>query len=168
MNVIKKATPSRRARTRILAVAGVTACAVSAGIVTAAPASAASRGFTVTNSSNATLSLEGLNRVHHVLCVGGRCVPGVPYPMEFEGRPQVGSDIAPGGSQRFELKYGFDLIGGIQYAAQLTYKIEKTNAKLEVWIDTTPLSNNSRCEVVPASAGRCTAGGTQITFTPVT
>jgi hypothetical protein len=165
MNVIKKVSPSRRAGRRILAVAGVTACAVSAGLVTAAPASAASRGFTVTNSSSATLRLEGLNRVHHVVCNGTICVPGVPYPMEFEGRPNVGSDIAPGGSQRFELKYGFDIFGGIQYAAQLTYKVEKTNAKLEVWIDTTPTSNNSRCEVVPASAGRCSAGGTSITFT---
>ena len=80
--------------------------------------------------------------------------------------PNVGSDIAPGGSQRFELKYYFDPFSvGVQYAAQLTYKVEKTNAKLEVWIETTPYVNNSRCEVVPASAGRCTAGGLGITFT---
>ena len=165
MNTVKKAKSSRRARRRILAVAGVSACALSAGLVTAPPASAASRGFVVTNNSNATLQLEGLNRVHHTLCVGDRCVGGVPYPMEFEGRPNVGSDIAPRGSQRFELKYFFDLLGGVQYAAQLTYKIEKTNAKLEVWIETTPYFNNSRCEVVPASAGTCAAGGLGITFT---
>ena len=104
--------------------------------------------------------------MHHVLCVGDRCAGGVPYAMEFEGRPNVGSDIAPGGSQRFELKYYFDPFSvGVQYAAQLTYKVEKTNAKLEVWIETTPYVNNSRCEVVPASAGRCTAGGLGITFT---
>jgi hypothetical protein len=84
--------------------------------------------------------------------------------MEFEGRPGVNDRIAPNGSQRFELKYGFDLLGGIQYAAQLTYKIEGTNAKLEVSINTTPFTNNSTCEVVPASAGSCTAGGLAITF----
>lgn len=157
-------TPSR-ARRRILAVAGVSACALSAGLVTAPPASAASRGFTVTNNSSATLRLEGLNRVHRVICA-----PNVPvcanstYDMEFEGRPGVNDRIAPNGSQRFELKYWFDLLGGIQYAAQLTYKIEGTNAKLEVSINTTPFTNNSTCEVVPASAGSCTAGGLAITF----
>ena len=54
---------------------------------------------------------------------------------------------------------------GPQYAAQLTGKIEHTNAKLEIWIEITPTLNNSRCEVVSASAGRCTAGGLGITFT---
>ena len=52
-----------------------------------------------------------------------------------------------------------------QYAAELNYKVERTNAKVKVLIYTTPSSNNSECEVVPASAGRCTAGGLDITFT---
>ena len=167
MQITKNAKPSRRVGRRILAVAGVTACAVSAGLVTAAPASAASRGFTVTNNSNATLRLEGLNHQKKTVCaapIAPVCAHGN-YPMEFEGRSEVGAEIAPGGSQRFELKDGFDIFPGIQYAAQMTYKIEQTNAKLEVWIDTTPTTNNSRCEVVPASAGRCTAGGLAITFT---
>jgi hypothetical protein len=164
---MRTANSSTRARRRILALAGVTACAVSTGLATAAPADAASRGFTVTNNSNATLRLEGLNRLHRTVCatpLAPVCGNGT-YPMEFEGRPHVGDEIAPQGSQRFELKYGFDIVGGIQYGAQLTYKIENTNAKLEVWIDTTPTTNNSRCQVVPASAGTCTAGGLGITYT---
>lgn len=159
---MKNTHSSSRTRRRILAVAGVSACAVSAGLLTAAPASADSRGFTVTNNSNATLRLEGLNRVH---CTTTLCRSDSKYLMDFEGRPNVGDEIAPKGSQTFELKHRFSIAPGIQCAAQLTYKIEKTNAKLEVWIDTTSLSNNSRCEVVPASAGRCTAGDQRITFT---
>jgi hypothetical protein len=40
-------------------VAGVTACALSTALLTAAPGRADSRGFTVTNNSNATLRLAG-------------------------------------------------------------------------------------------------------------
>ena len=145
---------------------GVTACALSAGVITAAPASAASRQFTVTNNSSATLRLEGVSPVTKTVCAApysATCAKGH-YPIEFEGRPNPGTDLAPGGIQRFDLKYGFSFVSGINYAAQLTYEVEKTNAKLEVWIDTTTTSNNSRCEVVPASAGSCTAGGLGITF----
>ena len=146
---------------------GVTACALSAGVITAAPASAASRQFTVTNNSSATLRLEGVTPVTtKTVCAApysATCAKGH-YPIEFEGRPNPGTDLAPGGIQRFDLKYGFSFVSGINYAAQLTYEVEKTNAKLEVWIDTTTTSNNSRCEVVPASAGSCTAGGLGITF----
>ena len=165
MNTVKKANSSRRARRKVLAVAGVSACAVSAALLNAAPASAASRGFTVTNNSSATLQLEGLNKVHCTVKAGSACERGG-FPMEFEGRPDVGSDIAPKGSQRFELKYGFDIGAGAQYAAQLTYKIEHTNAKLEIEIWTTAYVNGSTCKVVPASAGTCrVADNTEITYT---
>ncbi len=162
MNITKNASTPKRAQRRVLAVAGLTACALSAGLMTAAPANAESRGFTVTNNSSATLRLEG---VKHVDCDSYILCPYGNYPMDFEGKPHVGDEIAPKGSQRFELKYRFSFLHMIQYAAHLTYKIEKTNAKLQAWIETTPSSNNSRCEVVPASAGRCTAGGLGITFT---
>ncbi len=165
MNIMKNATSSKRARRRLLAVAGVSACAVSAGLFTAAPASADSRGFVVTNNSSATLRLEGVNRQHEPVCnspVRPYCTTR-PFAIDFEGRPQSGERIAPQGSQRFELKW--DLFSSEGYKAQLTYKIEHTNAKLEIWIETTRYSNNSRCEVVPASAGTCTAGGLGITFT---
>jgi hypothetical protein len=107
-----------------------------AGPVTAAPASASSRG------------VHGLERQQR-------------HPAG-RGRPHPGTELAPGGVQRFELKYIRGIFGEIQYAAQLTYKIEKTNAKLEFWIDTTT-TNNARCKVVPSSAGSCTAGGAGIT-----
>lgn len=163
MNVKKNAPGSKRAQRRMLAATGVAACALSAGLVTAAPANAESRGFVLTNNSSATLRMEGLNPVHcgdvYILCQRGY------YPVDFEGRPYAGDEIAPGGSHRIDLKYGFNLSTAPQYAAQLTYKIEHTNAKLELWIETTPTQNNSRCAVVPASAGKCTAGGLGITFT---
>ncbi len=165
MNTVKNANSSRRARRKVLAVAGVSACAVSAALLNAAPASAESRGFTVTNNSNATLQLEGLNHVHCTVKLGSECYRGA-YPMEFEGRPHVGDDIAPKGNQRFELKYAFSINSGVQYAAQLTYKIEHTNAKLEIEIWTTAYRNGSTCKVVPASAGTCTvADNTEITYT---
>ena len=166
MNTVKKANSSRRARRKFLAVAGVSACAVSAVLLNAAPASAESRGFTVTNNSGFTLRLEGLNRVHCLSTLPRECKGGDGYSMEFEGRPRVGSDIAPKGSQRFELKYGFSITTGVQYAAQLTYKIEHTNAKLEIEIWTTAYRNGSTCKVVPASAGTCrVADNTEITYT---
>ena len=164
MKVIKNSTSSARLQKRVLAAAGATACALSAGLMTAAPADAASRGFVVTNRSSSTLRLESVNVVP---CKSGaytiRCPRGF-YGFDFEGRPHSGSEIAPNGSQRFELKYGFNILHEPQYAAHLKYKIEKTNAKFEVFIYTTPSTNDSECEVVPASAGRCIAGGTNITF----
>jgi hypothetical protein len=162
MNITKNAIPRRRARRRVLAVAGAAACAVSTGLLTAAPASAESRGFVVTNNSSATLRLQHVKAVDcdsYILCPYGN------YPFDFEGRPHNGTEIEPKGSQRFELKYRFSFLHMIQYAAEITYKIEKSNDRVEVYIETTPSSNNSRCEVVPASAGRCTAAGTNITFT---
>ncbi len=164
MNVTKDTTSSTRLRKRVLAAAGATACVVSAGLMTAAPADAASRGFVVTNKSSSTLRLEDVTVVP---CKSGaytiRCQRGY-YGFDFEGRPQSGSEIAPNGSQRFELKYAFNIFHAPQYAAHLKYKVEKTNAKFEVFIYTTPSTNDSECVVVPATAGRCTAGGTDITF----
>ncbi len=164
MTITKHVSRPRRARRRILAVAGVSACAVSAGLLTAAPANADSRGFVVTNDSNATLRLEGLNRQHEAICnspVRPYCTTR-PYPIDFEGHPQPGTALEPGSTQRFDLKW--DLFSSVGYKAQLTYKVEHTNAKLEIWIETTRFSNNSRCEVVPRTAGSCTAGGLGITF----
>ena len=48
----------------MLAATSVAACALSAGLVTAAPAHAESRGFVLTNNSSVTLRIEGLNPVH--------------------------------------------------------------------------------------------------------
>lgn len=166
MNAVKNVNSSRRGRRRMLAVAGVGACALSTVLLTAAPASADSRGFTVTNKSYDVLQLEGVNPVHRTACTGPRgsaCAKGH-YPIDFEGRPHVGDEIGPYGVRQFDLKWSYWVED--KYAAQLTYKIEDANAKLEIWIETTRYSNNSRCEVVPASAGSCTAGGLDISYSP--
>jgi hypothetical protein len=147
------------------------ACVLSAALLTAGPANAASRGFTVTNNSSGPLRLESATRVHHTICGpsagnGIHCVPGVAYAMAFEGRPQDGTVINPGGSQRWELKYAFDPFAllTVQYAAKLTYKIEHTNGKVEFTIETTPTTNDSSCQVIPASDGVCTAAGVNLSF----
>ena len=83
MTIRKRATSSTPARRRVLAAAGATACALSAGLMTAAPASAESRGFVVTNNSNVTLRLESVRHVdgdNYFLCPLGN------YPFDFEGR----------------------------------------------------------------------------------
>jgi len=51
--------------------------------------------------------------------------------MDFEGRPENGSPLKPGGTDAWELKYGFSPFGGVQYAAELWYDIEGTNATVE-------------------------------------
>ncbi len=197
MNIMKNATSSKRAQRRVLAAAGVAACALSAGLATAAPASAASRQFTVTNNSTRTLRLEGVHPTSFVGRVNGEngigtcahvegdCGRGT-YQFLFEGRAHAGDELAPGATQRFDLswEYGewFGREENINYAAQLTYKIEGTNGKLDVWIDTTRYTNNSRCQVfapmerkpsLPGEprgdaffpyVGSCTAGGLGITF----
>jgi hypothetical protein len=135
-------------------------CAAAATLVaTTGVASAASRGYDVHNQSGHKLRLEKVSHVPTTLCNQVLCVP-TNHPMEFEGRPDTGSQIHPGGKQRFELKYGF----GYTYAAALFYKVEGTDATFEATIETSTFSNNSRCKVTPASAGKCTAGGTSITF----
>ncbi len=159
---MKNVAPSKRVRRRVLAAAGATACALSGGLMTAAPASAESRGFVVTNNSNLTLRLES---VHPVECDSYILCPLGNYPFDFEGKPHGGTELKPGQSQRFELKYRFTFFHMTQYAAEVQYKVEKTNARFSAFIYTTPSSNNSDCEVVPASAGRCTAGGLDISFT---
>lgn len=197
MNIVKTARLSPRARLRVIAVIGAALCALTAGVGTAEPASADSRQFTVTNTSSRTLRLEGVHPTEFVgrdnergtrTCAHreGYCGRG-DYQFRFEGRAQAGDELAPGGIQRFDLSWEFgsiwDYSDDISYAAQLTYKIEGTNAKLKVWIDTTRYANTSRCEIespfewlptLPGEprdlhrpyVGSCTAGGLGITFQP--
>ena len=140
--------------------AAVPVCAVAATLVAqTGVASAASRGYDVHNQSHHTLKLEKAEHLPTVLCNGSICVP-THHPMDFEGRPADGSLIKPSGKDRWELKYGF----GYTYAAVLKYKVEGTDATFEATIQTSTFSNDSACKVVPASAGKCTAAGTSITF----
>jgi hypothetical protein len=154
-----------RTRTRTGTLAILLTCAVAGALLTAGPASAASRGFKLHNHSKHALRLEHATQLPRVLCNSVLCVP-THYPIDFEGRPHDGAVLHPGGSHAWELKYGFNLIllHETQYAAVLKYKIEGTDGTVEYTIQTTPTSNDSACKVVPAHVGHCTAGGLALTF----
>jgi hypothetical protein len=135
-------------------------CAAAATLVAqTGVANAASRGYDVHNESHHTLRLEKAEKVPTVLCNSAICVP-THHPIDFEGRPGDGSELKPSHTQRWELKWGL----GHTYAAVLKYKLVGTDATFEATIETSTFSNDSACKVVPASAGRCTAGGTRIVF----
>ena len=154
-------------RTRVGASATVLACAVAGALLTAGPASAASRGFMLHNNSRHPLQVESASQVPSVICNAVLCVP-THYPIAFEGRsPKDRSRVEPGASpQDWELKYGFDLVllNETQYAAKLTYKIQGTSGTVEYTIVTTPTTNDSACKVIPADVGHCTAEGLKLTF----
>jgi hypothetical protein len=130
-------------------------------------ASAASRGFKVTNASKRTLRLVNATHVPRVLCVDFRCVP-THYDIGFEGRPVDGTAVAPNREQTWELKYWYnagDIFGvAYNYAAKLTYSIEGTNGTFEAVIKTSNYSNDSTCQVIPKDLGTCTADSLKITF----
>ena len=75
--------------------------------------------------------------------------------------------LDPGKTHRFELKYGFSLLGGVQYAANLWYKIEgysDPNGNVYYTIETYSTSNESSCKINHTSRFECKAAGTQLTF----
>jgi hypothetical protein len=142
----------------------VTGCVLGAVLVTAGPASAASRGFKLHNESNHALTLEAAKPVPAYKCLDLRlCVP-THNPMDFEGRPANGAVLDPGHTHQWELKYGFSLNGGVQYAADLWYKISGTSGTVEYTIETWSTSNESACRVHGAAHFTCTAAGTKLTF----
>jgi hypothetical protein len=146
--------------------ATVLACAVAGALLTAGPASAASRGFKLHNHSRHPLRLEGASQLPSVICNSVLCVP-THYPIAFEGRPQDGAVLNPGAPPHvWELKYGFNLVllHETQYAAKLTYKIVGTDGTVEYTIQTTPTTNDSACKVIPAHVGHCTAQGLTLAF----
>ena len=137
---------------------------LAAVLLTAAPASAASRGFKLHNESNHVLRLEAAKPVPTYVCVDlTRCVP-THYQMAFEGRPANGTVLNPGHTHDWELKYAFSPFGGVQYAANLWYEISGTSATVEYTIETWSTSNESSCRVSGASHFTCTAAGTRLTF----
>jgi hypothetical protein len=138
-------------------------CAVAGGLLTAGPASAASRRFTVHNESSQALRLEAAKPVPSYSCVNFHCVPSY-YPMDFEGRPSNGAMVDPETTQAWELKWSFSLFGGVQYAANVVYRIMGTNATVEYEILTYTTSNDSSCKVTGTSSFTCTAEGTKLTF----
>lgn len=160
-DVSPRSLPSKR---RAGSVAVLLAVVAALGLLSAGPASAASRGFKLKNTSNVDLKLEAAKPVPTVLCGNiGRCVD-TKYPMEFEGRPDNGSTLKPNATQTWELKYGFSPFGGVQYAADLWYEIEGTNATVEYKLEVYSTSNESSCKVHGSSKYSCSAGGTQLTF----
>jgi hypothetical protein len=97
-------------------------------------------------------------------CIGpSTCFPTY-YPMNFEGRPIDGTEVQPGKSDRWELKYVFSPAAGVRYAANIAYEVKGTSAVVNYHIYTYSTSNESSCKVTPASAGRCTAEGVHLTF----
>jgi hypothetical protein len=160
---------SRRSRSRGV-VAVVLACVLAGGLLialTGGPASAASRGFTVNNKSNKSLKLFAVQRVPTFICVNPGACARTTHPMDFEGRPQEGAVLDPNRSQRFELKYGFSILGGVQYAANLWYKIQgddDPDDNVYYTIEVYSTTNESYCNINKTSKYECKAEGTQLTF----
>lgn len=164
-------TDVRRTRTTQGAFALVLACGLATALVIALggsePASAASRGFKLENKSGNALKLFAVQPVPTVKCVAPiRCVE-TNHDMAFEGRPSDGSVLDPGKIDVFDLKYGFSLFGGVQYAANLWYKIQGDNDpdnNVYFTIETYSTTNESACRINNTSKFTCTAEGTQLTF----
>ncbi|HWH20652.1 MAG TPA: hypothetical protein VN671_08965 [Solirubrobacterales bacterium] len=146
-----------KARARALAI--MLGCVALTALFFAGTASAASRGYTLHNSSSHTLELVDASPLPATVCNGFICVQ-THHPMKFEGRPDDGSTIKPGAKVNWELKYGFQET----YAAELKYKILGTSSIVTYTIETSTFTNNSACKVTPPSVGKCTAGGLSIGF----
>jgi hypothetical protein len=154
MNAVK----SRRA---LIAILG---CVLTASMLVAGPASAASRGFKLRNKSNVELKLVEAKTVPTYVCNSTvHCVPSY-YPMDFEGRPGDGSTLNPNGTDTWELKYKFSIVGGVGYAANLWYKIAGTDDMVTYQIETYNTSNESSCKVIGTAKYTCVAGGTDLEF----
>ena len=94
-----------------------------------------------------------------------KCVPGASYPLDFsEGRPPDGDVLTPHSTHAWELKYGFDIFGGIQFAANVVYRINGTGATVEYQMFVYPTSNDSFCKVIGTTKFTCTAEGRDLTF----
>jgi hypothetical protein len=157
----------------------VLGCVLAGALLTAGPASAASRGFMVRNLSRTPITVAGWRALDHIECIPVlapnpitkipgftgqvKCGPPVPYPIDFsEGRPSVGDRLVPGARQSWELKYWFSIFGGVQYAAIVVYNIPGGVLKYRLRVYST--SNESECKVLGTSSFTCTAEGLNLTF----
>ena len=155
---------SRKTKRRGATAALLLGALAALGLLSAGPASAASRGFSLHNLSHADLKLESVKPVPTGLCSPNTHCVKPHYPMDFEGRPDVGSEIEPGAWEIFDLKYGFSPLGGIQYAADIVYGVVGTNAMVEYKIYVWSTVNTSECKVHGSSKYSCTARDTRLTF----
>jgi hypothetical protein len=158
----------------------ITAVRVAAGAATVAvallaqagAASAATRGFQITNNSARDLQVVGAEPVPDMICGGTSatdfgCQPGY-HDMEIEDRPADGAVLGRGQSQDWELEYFYnvgDLFGvNYNYAAKLTYKVVGGTGQVVATIMTGNYVNDSTCKIVNSKSLRsCTAAGRQIT-----
>jgi hypothetical protein len=132
-----------------------------------AGAAKASRGFVLNNKSDHALKLFAVQRVPKFVCTNPQVCVQTHHAIDFEGRPREGDVLNPGRSHRFELKYGFSIFGGVQYAANLWYKIQgdnDPNDNVYYTIETYSTSNESFCDINKTSKYECKAEGTQLTF----
>jgi hypothetical protein len=146
-----------KARARALTI--MLGCVALTALLFAGTASAASRGYVLHNKSDKTLELVNASALPGTVCNGFICVD-THHPIAFEGRPADGSTIKPGASINWELKWQFQTT----HAAELKYKILGTDAIVTYTIETSTYTNDSACKVTPPSAGKCTAGGLNLSF----
>lgn len=136
-----------------LAATAALVCGLAGALLTAAPASAASRGFRIYNLSShplklvkaeaANVSCDGCSRDTHV----------------WEGRPGPGAVLMPGAEAHdWELAWG--LFG--HYHAEVTYDVVGTNATYTATLDTWTSESDSAC-ALPQAIGSCTAEGVVLT-----
>jgi hypothetical protein len=173
-------THRSRRRPRLLGPVVLACAVVGALLAQTGVASAVSRGFDIYNATGLTtpaqtLRLESVKKIK-AGCnkLPDRCAPSF-YLFGFEGRPHDGAELRPtpppflAVPQRFELQW---YLGNI-YAAAVTYKIEGTNAQLEITIKnqgTFPDGSYSTCRIVPAppasrfDAPSCSAGYQTIVY----
>jgi hypothetical protein len=110
----------------------IVACVLAGALLTAGPASAASRRWTVRNESTRVLQLESVT-------------PWRENAMAFEGRAHDGSFLISQREDHFELKYGAD------YQAVLEYKDVRSGVSVEYWIRNALDFADSRCRFLRGS-----------------
>ena len=106
----------------------------------AGAARAASTGFVVTNYSNLPGPGFKLRFEEAKEALG--------WSIGFEGRPKDGSELPPGGDQRFDLKRS-------RYAAELRYRVSGVGRDLFVdyQISVSVLDGSSKCRFVESANG---------------
>lgn len=148
----------------VVMVAGARAGSRASRVASGGSRSSDSPGFKIHNHSSHALHLEAVKPVPTYVCSNpGLCVP-THYKMDFEGRPATGSVMHPGHEPTIEVKYGFSLLCGVQYAANIWYKSAGNGGTVEYTLEVYSTANESSCKVTPAHDGRCTAEGTKLTF----
>ena len=123
-------------------------CSAALALLFAGSARAYSRGFVIRNDSDTTLTFVEVRRLRQGMSAS------------FEGLPPLGSALAPGTSQRFELKYS----PFAAYGAALGYEYpgQWGRAMTYIMIENAEYTK-AACGLIPPSL-RCTASGLDITI----